>query len=158
MSVLSAASVLGASSERAHPLHTTLVQFDYDERAHAVEGSIRVFAGDIALAVAKREGAPASIDLRVTDAAAYAYLSATFRLSDAKGRAVPLAWCGSRRANDLLWLCIRAANVSAPFALGVSDQMLCELFDDQVNIVQAVAGARHATMLFTKGDGVKRVF
>jgi hypothetical protein len=36
--------------------------------------------------------------------------------------------------------------------------MLCELFADQVNIVQAVAGARKSSVLFTKGDGGKRLF
>jgi hypothetical protein len=33
--------------------------------------------------------------------------------------------------------------------------MLCELFDDQINIVQTVSGAKRASMLFTKGDGAK---
>ena len=37
----------------------------------------------------------------------------------------------------------------------LSHQLLCELFDDQINIVQSTAGAKHATMLFTKGDGAK---
>ena len=40
----------------AHPLHTTLVQLTYDERTRVLEGSIRVFAGDFAAAVAKRAG------------------------------------------------------------------------------------------------------
>ena len=64
--------------------------------------------------------------------------------------------CGSRRANDVLWLCVRASTAPPPSALAVSDQMLCELFDDQINIVQAVVGAKRASMLFTKGDGPKR--
>ena len=139
----------------AHPLHTTLVQLTYDERAHTVEGSIRVFAGDFAAAVAKHAGAKVPDDDRVTDAAAFAYVTSTFRFSDASGRAVPLAWCGSRRAGDVLWLCVRAASAAPPSALELSDQMLCELFDDQINIVQTVAGAQRASMLFTKGDGAK---
>jgi hypothetical protein len=140
----------------AHPLHTTLVQLTYDERAHTVEGSIRVFAGDFAAAVAKHAGATSPDDDRVTDAAAFAYVTSTFRFTDASGRAVPLAWCGSRRAGDVLWLCVRGASAAPPSALELSDQMLCELFDDQINIVQTVAGARRANMLFTKGDGAKR--
>ena len=146
---------LGAGNAHAHPLHTTLVQLTYDERAHVLEGTIRVFAGDFAAAVAKRNGARTPDDDRVADAAAFAYVSSTFRVTDAAGRAVALTWCGSRRANDLLWLCVRAANAPPPGALELSDQMLCELFDDQINIVQSVAGGRHASMLFTKGDGAK---
>ena len=158
VSILCGVISLGAKSETAHPLHTTLVQVTYDEHARVLEGSIRVFAGDFAAAVAKHAGAAAPRDDRVTDAAAFAYVSNTFRLTDAAGRAVPLTWCGSRRANDLLWLCVRATNAPVPTALKLSDQMLCELFDDQINIIQSVAGEKHASMLFTKGDGSKSVF
>ena len=140
----------------AHPLHTTLVQLTYDERAHVLEGSIRVFAGDFAAAVAKHGGAKTPDDDRVTDAAAFAYVSSTLRFTDAAHRPVALQWCGSRRAGDVLWLCVRAASSAPPTALELSDQMLCELFDDQINIVQAVSGEKHASMLFTKGDGAKR--
>jgi hypothetical protein len=148
---------LGAKSETRHPLHTTLVQITYDAKGGVLEGSIRVFAGDFAAAVAKHAGAAAPNDDRVSDAAAFAYVSSTFRVTDASGRAVSLVWCGSRRANDLLWLCVRATNAPALTALKLSDQMLSELFDDQINIVQSVAGDKHASMLFTKGDGAKSV-
>jgi hypothetical protein len=158
LSLSCAAISLGARSETAHPLHTTLVQLTYDAHGHMLEGTIRVFAGDFAAAVAKRGGATTPNDDRVTDAAAFAYVSSTFRLNDAAGHAVPLAWCGSRRANDLLWLCVRAANASTPEVLELSDQMLCELFDDQINIVQSAAGEKRASRLFTKGDGAKKVF
>jgi hypothetical protein len=148
---------LGVSARQAeaHPLHTTLVQLTYDERGHALEGSIRVFAGDFAAAVAKRKGAATPDDDRVSDAEALAYVSNTFRVADAAGRAVPLTWCGSRRAGDVLWLCVRASNVAPPNALMIWDQMLCDLFDDQINIVQAATGEKHTSMLFTKGDGAK---
>jgi hypothetical protein len=145
----------GVRAAEAHPLHTTLVQLSYDERTHMLLGSIRVFAGDFAAAVAKRKGAATPDDDRVSDTEALGYVSKTLRITDPAGRAVPLAWCGSRRAGDVLWLCVRATNVAPPNALLLSDQMLCELFDDQINIVQSAAGARHASMLFTKGDGAK---
>jgi hypothetical protein len=146
---------VGVREAEAHPLHTTLVQLTYDERGHALEGSIRVFAGDFAAAVAKRKGVATPNDDRVSDAEALAYVRNTFRLTDAAGREVPLAWCGSRRSGDVLWLCVRASNVAPPNALKLSNQMLCELFDDQINIVQLAAGAKHTSMLFTKGDGAK---
>jgi hypothetical protein len=153
---LCACVVVGvARNADAHPLHTTLAQLTYDDRSRTLEGSIRVFAGDFAAAVAKRKGLPASNDDRVSDADAMAYVVGTLRVTDAAGRAVPLAWCGSRRAGDVLWLCVRAAGVAPPSALRLSDQMLCELFDDQINIVQSTAGTKHTSMLFTKGDGAK---
>ncbi|HMA02930.1 MAG TPA: DUF6702 family protein [Gemmatimonadaceae bacterium] len=159
---LAIAFVLGAiavaarpSNAEAHPLHTTLVQLTYDERAHTLEGTIRVFAGDLAAAVAKHSGAKLPNDDRVSDAAAFAYVSSTFRFTNEGGAALALKWCGSRRAGDLLWICVRTSSNAAPSGFRLSDQMLCELFDDQINIVQTVAGAKHTSMLFTKGDGFK---
>ena len=148
--------VLSTRDAIAHPLHTTLVQLTYDEHTRILDASIRVFAGDFAAAVAKRAGAKTPDDDRVAEAAAFQYVTNTLRISDAAGHALPLTWCGSRRANDVLWLCVRASNAAAPSALVLSDQMLCELFDDQINIVQSVAGAQRTSMLFTKGDGAKR--
>jgi hypothetical protein len=154
--VVSLATLLvGVRAADAHPLHTTLVQLTYDERTHVLEASIRVFAGDFAAAVAKRAGSKTPDDDRVADADAFKYVTNTLRIIDGSGRAVPLAWCGSRRAGDVLWLCVRASSVAPPNTLELSDQMLCELFDDQINIVQAVAGTKRASMLFTKGDGPK---
>ena len=147
--------VISVRVAEAHPLHTTLVQLTYVERTHVLEASIRVFAGDFAAAVAKRAGAKTPDDDRVADAEAFKYVTNTLRFIDASGRALPLAWCGSRRAGDVLWLCVRASSAAPPNTLELSDQMLCELFDDQINIVQTVVGAKRASMLFTKGDGAK---
>jgi uncharacterized protein DUF6702 len=156
LSLCMAAIVSVPREAEAHPLHTTLVQLTYDERSQVLTGSIRVFAGDFAAAIAKRGGAGAPADDRVTDAAAFIYVNSTFRLTDAAGHPVTLEWCGSRRVNDLLWLCVRAARAAPPSTLQLSDQMLCELFDDQINIVQTVSGEKHTSALFTKGDRAKR--
>ncbi len=155
LSLCGCAIVSLARAADAHPLHTTLVQLTYDEHTRTMESTIRVFASDFAAAVAKRKGAATPSDDRVSDQDAMSYVGGTFRMSDMSGRPVPLTWCGSRRAGDVLWLCVRAANVAAPNTVKLSDQMLTELFDDQINIVQATAGAKHASMLFTKGDGAK---
>ena len=148
-----AALALCGFTRAAHPLHTTLAQVTADARAGTLDASIRVFAGDYALAVAKRNGAPAPADDRVSDAASFAYLAEAFRVEDAAGRPLPLFWCGSRREGDVLWLCVRTA--AAVSDARVEDRLLFELFDDQVNIVQTVSGDRKSSVLFTKGDGAK---
>ena len=134
----------------AHPLHTTLAQLTYDPSSGEMVASIRAFAGDFAAAVAKRNGGTAEI---LGDAASMAYLGGTFQLSDASGRVIRWTWCGARRERDVVFLCVRAARV--PPAARISDQLLCELFDDQVNIVQSESGGRKSSNLHTKGDGAK---
>jgi hypothetical protein len=146
----------GVREAQAHPLHTTLAQLTYDERTHVMAASIRVFAGDFAAAVAKHKNAPTPNDDRVSDEEAMAYVMGTFRFTNNSRHPMALQWCGLSRAGDVLWLCVRVNDVAPPNALELSDQMLCELFDDQINIVQSAAGAKHTSMLFTKGDGAKR--
>jgi len=41
--------------------------------------------------------------------------------------------------------------------LTLSDQLLCDLFDDQVNVVQIVGADRRVIVLFTRGDLPKRL-
>ena len=81
LSLSCSAISLGARSDASHPLHTTLVQLTYDARGRVLEGSIRVFAGDFAAAVAKRGGAATPNDDRVTDAAAFTYVNRHSRSS-----------------------------------------------------------------------------
>jgi uncharacterized protein DUF6702 len=156
IALCSSAVAVSARVASAHPLHTTLVQLTLDERTRTVESSIRVFASDFAAAVAKRKGATVPSGDLVSDAEAMTYVRTTFLVSDASGHALPLAWCGSRRAGDVLWLCVRAMSTAPPNEVMISDQMLCELFDDQINIVQTTNGRKRASMLFTKGDRAKR--
>ena len=142
---------------RLHPLHTTLTQLTVDAGAHRLTGTVRVFAADLAAAVAKRARTAVPADDRVSDPATFAYVMSAVHLTDAQGRPIALTGCGSRRTADLLWLCVRADALPAG-PLAFSNQLLCELYDDQVNIVQTVDGAHTASTLFTKGDGAKRLF
>jgi len=41
--------------------------------------------------------------------------------------------------------------------LTLSDQLLCDLFDDQVNVVQMVGADRRVSVLFTREDLPKRL-
>ncbi len=127
---------------------------------------MRVFAEDLGAAVARsapsrsRTAATAAVAPRSGsahgDAAAFAYLSAAFAITDARGRRLPLQWRGSRRQGDLLWITL-AAPAPTLVGLRVRNSVLCELYDDQVNIVQAAVGGRRTSLLFTKGDGAKPI-
>jgi len=141
----------------AHPLHATLTELRYDARAAELSGTIRVFVNDLALAVAKRTGAPPSIDAQPSDAAIMAYVSATVKASDGRGHTVSFVGCGTRRNADLLWICLRGATIGPAAELTLSNQFLCDLFDDQVNVVQIVDGDRRGSLLFTRGEGPKRL-
>ncbi len=133
----------------AHPLHTTLTQLTWRPSEGAVEISIRAFADDFLAATAQSRGTP--------DSGAVVYLRERLTLVDAAGRQLPLVWCGVRRTGDLLWLCLRAAAPRGLAGAGVRVALLFDRYDDQINIVQASYAGRRESLLFARGDGLKRL-
>ena len=87
--------------------------------------------------------------------AAQSYVASTFAITDAGGRALALHQCGIKQTGDLLWVCAEAAAPKGIGALRVLNRMLCELYSDQVNIVQSNDRGTKRSILFTRGDGTK---
>lgn len=133
----------------AHPIHTTLTQIGYDREARAVTLSVRVFADDFGTALARLPYAGSF------EAASLAYARRTLTLRDSRGRSIPLGWCGARKTGVVIWLCLRAPSPRGLSGMTIHNRMHFELFDDQVNLVQATVNGRKRSVLFTRGDRPK---
>lgn len=139
----------------AHPLHSTITELTEDRAHGTVRGTIRVFADDFGTAVAHSvRGKPLPAGAQ-WDAAALAYVASVFGFTDASGRSTAVRSCGTRRTADLLWICVEAPSPGGLAPLKVRNAMLCDLFDDQVNVVQATVAGSRRSLLFTRGDKAK---
>ena len=127
---------------RAHPIHTTLTTVTYDGATAQVTATVRAFAADVDQALTRHQ----RIDVSE-------YARSALHLADQAGRPVPTTWCGSRREGDVVWLCLRAPAPRGASGMTVTDTLLFDLFDDQVNIVMT----EHGSVLFTKGDAPRRL-
>lgn len=152
VTVLAAAPVRDA---RAHPLHTTLTELTEDRTLGSVRAMIRVFADDFGTAVARHASGRPLAPGAAWDAAAFAYVASTFTVTDRAGRSVALRTCGIRRTGELVWLCVEATSAGGLAPLKVRNALLTDLFDDQVNVVQAVMAGSRRSVLFTRGDRAK---
>ena len=56
---------------------------------------------------------------------------------------------------DLMWVTVRVPSVRSLRGVKIATTLLFEIFDDQVNIVQATSDGHRRSMLFTAGDGRK---
>ena len=74
-------------------------------------------------------------------------------MSDAAGRRVALVVVRTRRSGDLLWVTLRAPVAGRAAGVHLTNRVLFERYDDQVNIVQTSIAGRRQTLLFTKRDG-----
>lgn len=137
----------------AHPLHTTLTGITFDRSRHAVRAVVRVFIDDFGRAVAQHAHARSPLDVTYGDA--LRYVAASFAIAGPNSKPLPLTSCGMRRTGDLMWLCMETVTPLGPDQLNVRDHVLCDLYEDQVNIVQVALGADRRTILFTPDDGFK---
>ena len=83
------------------------------------------------------------------------YLRGTFALADRTGRPVRLAWAGAERSGDVILLRLRGEVPGGLAGARVTSLVLCERFEDQVNVVRAAYAGRTTTLLFTRGETAK---
>ena len=159
VAALVALLLAGARAPRtldAHPLHSTITELVEDRSHGVVRATIRVFADDFGTAVAhSAKGRVLPSSGQPWDAAVAAYSAAVFGMQDAQGHALAMRSCGARRTGDLLWLCLEAVTTQPLASLRVRNAVLCDLFEDQVNVVQATVVTERRSLLFVRGDSYK---
>jgi hypothetical protein len=141
-----------AQDANAHPLHTTLTEVSLTASGE-VEIRLRAFVDDFSAAVAGMRESPRPPFAAPGDSATARYLAGRLTLTDASGRATRLLTTGVRREGDVVWVTLRAPGLRSLADARLTNSVLFERYDDQVNIVQTSAGARRRTLLFTKRDG-----
>jgi len=127
----------------AHPMHTSVTELTHEPATRSVAVTVRVFADDFTAAAG------------AGDSAAAGYLRPRLTLADGAGRPIALRWERLETAGDALLLRLRADAPTGLAGVRVRHTLLCERFDDQVNIVRAIYAGRRATLLFTSGDEAK---
>ena len=142
---------VSAAPPVAHPIHTSLAELVYDQSAKEMRISLRVYVDDLTKASASYSRAASP------DSAMFAYARAYFGVADRNGKAVALASCGERLVGDLMWLCFRAPARAGPSGFSIAHKVLFDLYSDQINLVQANYNGRKVSLLFTKGDGFKKL-
>ena len=139
----------GATISAGHPMHTAVTEITYDRPSRMAAIRIRVFADDFGTAVA------AQSDGASRDSALSLYVRSAFVLTGRSGQTLPIHWDGAERQGDVMLLRLWADAPDGLSGVKVLSALLCERFDDQVNVVRASYGGRAATLLFTRGDRAK---
>ena len=155
LGVIAMTALAGARVAWSHPLHTTLTEIAIDSTDGSMRLTIRAFADDFSTVVSRHAGKPRPADYRVSDTDVASYIAAAVSVEDPTGRRAPLTWGGVRRTGDLVWVTVKVPSVRSLRGVKIATTLLFEIFDDQVNIVQATSGGHRRSMLFTAGDGRK---
>ena len=127
-----------------HPTHTAVAELVHEPATREVIVTIRAFADDFGTAVGA-DGA----------AAAEVYVRPRVTLADPAGQPIGLRWEGITRAGDIVQIRLRGEAPDGLRGMRVRMTLMCERFEDQVNIVRATYAGRTTSLLFTRGDQAK---
>jgi len=148
---LCAALTTDATRAYSHPLHTTLTELTVGP--NGVQIVVRTFIDDFSAVVTGHASTASSRIPTPADSATARYLDQTIVLTDASGHRARLQVTNVRRTDDLVWVTLRAPGVRTVTGARLTNRVLFDRWDDQVNIVQTTVGSRRQTLLFTKRDG-----
>ncbi len=146
-----------------HDFHLSKCVIEYNEEEKAIQVSMQIFLDDLEEAL-RREGADKlalCTDKEAPDAEAHLirYLQKHFIL-EVDGQPTDYHYLGKEISEDLLsaWCYIEIENVTNLAALGVTNNILMETFDDQQNIINVKGPNNQGGMwLFKKGKSSDKV-
>jgi hypothetical protein len=140
---------LALAGGRAHPMHTAVTEVVQEDASGHASIQVRMYTDDLRAAVLLPVGTSGA------DSAMARYLRATFALADRTGRPVRLTWVGAEPTGDVILLRLQGEVPGGLAGARVTSLVLCERFEDQVNVVRAEYAGRTATLLFTRGETAK---
>lgn len=159
--MLAALLLCGCASLHAAPSHkfyTSLAQVEYNSEEKSVEVSMRVFADDLELALKRRTGREVRLDqTKDADRLVLAYLQDTFEIRNREGVTKSLKWVGMELRAGVAWLYFEAEMPEGLSGARLRDQVLFELFDEQVNTVSVRYTGARSDLVFVHGDGEQPV-
>jgi len=146
-----------------HKIHVSVTHLEFNQPKQTVEIVIRVFTDDLESALsqlAKREvkldPATAGKNRQVRELV-MAYLRSNFELKNKAGRPVILSWSGIEGQLDVFFLYVEGRAPGGLEGARMRNKIFCELFDDQVNIVNAKHQGKQIGLMFESKDDFKTI-
>lgn len=163
MKLLAAITILLlVSSLRAHSVHQSTAEMDFNAATKRLEVSLTVFVNDLELALIRQSERRMFIDKTPAaefDAQVVKYLAKTMVVTRADGTAAEMTWVGREADADSVKSDDPAVTLFFEIALpdgleGVSlrNTVFDELFPDETNFVLLRAGAVKQQFQFKRGD------
>ncbi|MBP6820570.1 MAG: hypothetical protein KA368_03455 [Acidobacteria bacterium] len=155
-----------------HKVHVSVAQIEFNQKSQSVEIVIRVYADDLETAVSQHAKRQVKIDPATANKnkqigeTILAYLRANLELKSKTGTSVRLNWVGLEWQVDMFWLYIegkvppasaKAAKTDNLDGSQLRNRIFCELFEDQVNIVNTKIQNKQVGLMFEPKDGFKLI-
>ncbi|MBK9317188.1 MAG: hypothetical protein IPM55_23500 [Acidobacteria bacterium] len=146
-----------------HKFHVSVSQVEYNQKDQIVEIVIRVFADDFENALTSHAGRPVRVDQLAVAKDGLAgelilsYLRGALEMKTRAGQPVRLNWAGMEGQTDVFWLYLEGKVSGGIDGAQVRNRIFCELFEDQVNIVNTKLKGKQIGTMFNHSDGFKPI-
>jgi hypothetical protein len=131
---------------------------EFNPSSKRAEIAIRLFTDDLENVLSLRSGRRVRMDVTPSaDRLALAYLREVFVLKGADGRPAKLSWVGMEATVNTVWVFVEAELPGGLEGARLTNVILFELFEDQVNTVNLKQGDGRASLVFQPGDAEKAV-
>ena len=142
---------LGASRQSAHPFYISVCQVDHNPDTGALEMSFRIFMDDLELALetmgTERLHLGTEREAEKADIYIDRYLTRHVVI-EINGRSVSAAFLGKEVDPDAIWCYMEVENIPVLESMTMTNSLLLETFEDQVNLVHVNANGEKKSLVF----------
>lgn len=136
-----------------HEFYVSLAEIRYNTESEAMEVSLRIFPDDLDRALEAHYGIVSSlvteIEHPLADSLLGIYLTELLKI-ELDGQNIPLTYLGKEAESDVMWCYLESKPVALPGEILVSNSILTEIFEDQVNITQVYVGKWNRGLLLKR--------
>lgn len=134
-----------------HPFHVSVVEVNHNSTDKTLEISCKMFTDDFERILTKNYKTKVDLinptDRKAVDKLVSDYIKTHLQLT-ANGRAVQFSYLGFEREDDAIYSYVEVADIATLNQLGVVNQLMYDLFDDQTNLIHVTTGGtRKSTKL-----------
>ena len=121
----------------SHKFYVSLVQVEFNTETKALEITMKIFTDDLEYAISGSQlsyGLGAENEPSEADSILYTYIKNNFSIA-VNGQPYTPNYIGKEVEMDVTWIYTEILEIESVSSVEVSNLMLTELFDDQVNLV-----------------------
>lgn len=153
-----AGCLMGSRPLTLHDFHASVTQMQYNPQEKAFEISIRIFTDDLEKTLTKETGQRLDLSAKAkNDALLEKYVRAHFTYLNPQRQQKPFNYVGHEVEDDANWIYLEMP-YDEQFQGGVMRQnVLMEMFDDQVNMVNLQYQGQKKTFVFRKSQPIQAI-
>ena len=131
------------SGAKKHPFHVSVVEINHNATDKTLEISCKIFTDDFEKVLRQNYNTKADLmnpaNVKAMDTLVKKYILSHVAIS-ADGKPVSLSYLGFERENEAVYSYVEVSNISAVKKMDITNKLMQDLFDDQLNIMHVTVG------------------